>query len=585
MQSIILPKRLAFQHVGWARCSATLGVALLFVLVYIFSYPRNWDEKPVFTSPRENIGYLLVERAVEGNGFAIPLAHYDVLPPDVQLALTPRDAAAAGGNVLPKDFAGTMLLHALLFAVSPQLILLVSPLFGVASAWVASKIAANVLGRDLGPLSFAFLLTLPPLWINSAYVFMGDSAALFFLMVAVLFLVSYWQNRRWQDLVLVSVAGSISVLFRYPTILLLPVFMIALIVGRRLNLRHVGLAALAGIPAAATLLAFDWWTYGAPTTTGFSIGSRILAQTANISEESLVKVRPEIVWSYVQDYGIRIGGPGIVHVQIMFPAVLLGLASSAWWLLKGNSPQRLLAAISLGFFLILGFYYGNQDAWGLGETWVSASVLRYLLPALVLASVFFCHAILRACRFFEVPALAGVLAVVALMAGNAVYTYDSPGGIRSNYDVVERFEIVESELLAATEPDAIIATRQLDKILFPKRQTLTLTYALNNAEPVSKGDRQTWDLVPGPERFADVAAAITARGIPFYVVPDRFLAPITDYDEALNARGLHLVRISGVESQAVDEDEGLLDKGAPSVTFTQVAAVALFRIEALPEAH
>lgn len=581
MQTIAYPKTVSSDYSAVLRLSATAAIAVAFFLVYFLSYPRDRSARPVFTSPRENIGYLLSRRAAEGNGFSLSIAHYDELPPDVQLALTPRDAAARAGKVLPRDFAGTMLLHALLSAISPWSVLIVSPIFGVASAWVASRIGASVFGRDLSPLSFAFLLTLPPLWINSAYVFMGDSAALFFTLLAILFLVSYWETRRWQDLVLVSAATSLSVLFRYPNALFLPLFAGSLIVGGRFNPRHVALAALAGVPTVVTMLAFNWLVYGAPTTTGFAIGSQVLAETANIAGESFVKVRPEILWMYVQDYGIRFG-PGLVHVHVLLLPVLIGLVYSAWMVLTGSSIQRFLAGLSLGIFLVLGFYYGNQDAWGLGETWVNASVLRYLLPALILVAVFFYHGVLNVCRSFGLLVqCSGMLVVVALMVGNAQHTYEGAGGVRSNHETVDTFRTIRSEVLAETEPDAIIATRLLDKILFPDRPTLTLTYALNNAEPVSKGDHQTWELVPGPQRFAEVAAVIVERGIPFYLIPDRFVSPLEDYDEALKVRGLRLVRVSDVESQRASDSDSPAEKDTSPAGLTRVSSASLYKIEAL----
>src|SRR5438093_8689806 len=71
---------------------AVLGA--LFLLGYVFAFPRPLSGRPIFSSPRQNVGYVLDERFVGGGGLAYPERYYDRLPPDIGIALTPRDAAS-----------------------------------------------------------------------------------------------------------------------------------------------------------------------------------------------------------------------------------------------------------------------------------------------------------------------------------------------------------------------------------------------------------------------------------------------------------------------------------------------------------
>jgi hypothetical protein len=89
----------------------------------------------------------------------------------------------------------------------------------------------------------------------------------------------------------------------------------------------------------------------------------------------------------------------------------------------------------------------------------------------------------------------------------------------------------------------VIASRIMDKVIFPHRQTLTLTFAIHNEQPLDKGDLETWEHFAGPERFAEVAAEMEARRIPFYFLNDPRIGPLEPYQQALLARGLTFERV------------------------------------------
>ena len=86
----------------------------------------------------------------------------------------------------------------------------------------------------------------------------------------------------------------------------------------------------------------------------------------------------------------------------------------------------------------------------------------------------------------------------------------------------------------------------MDKVLFPERQTLTLTYSIHNETPFPKGDRETWDHVPSPDRLAEVLSTIYAAGIPVYILPDSMMGELAPYQDALTARGLYYRHVDGV---------------------------------------
>jgi hypothetical protein len=254
------------------------------------------------------------------------------------------------------------------------------------------------------------------------------------------------------------------------------------------------------------------------------------------SLESFFKQRPDVIVQYARTYSTQ---PAVAA-----PAAL-ALAATIYALMTRRDGVRVFAALTLATCAILIAYYGQQDAWGYKSPQVSASVLRYLLPGFALATVFAASACVSAARSWGWPAYA---VPVALIIAGGWYAKTAPGGIDQSHAVIERSTVLERQVVGATESDSVIAVRIMDKVLFPERQTLTLTYAIQNEQPFPKGDRETWDYVPSPARFAEVALTMNGAGIPVYLLPDERLGDLRPYQEALQERGYYLRRIWSVDS-------------------------------------
>lgn len=507
---------------------AMVGIGAVFFVLALLAYPRSLGGPQVFNSPRENVGYVLSQQLVQGDGFSYPLLHYGELPPDIGRALTPRDAAELDGYVVPKDFAGTMLFHAPLFAIWEPLVLLVTPLFALLSAFVLFKIGEELFDRRAGFVAFVAWLAYPPLFVNGSYIFTSDTISLTFLLGAALFFLRYWRERQTSDLALLALSLGAATLMRYPNAALILVFAAALWQGKRLSGSQVAMAAGLLAPFALTILVFNRLVYGDATVTGFHLGARLLADTVQFSDESFLKLRPEVVSGYLQTY--------VLEWPVMLAPQLLGLVFgcyAAWRRADLRVPIVTLLAVSL---LVTG-YYLPQDAWGWTEPEVNASLLRYLLPALALWTLFLAYGLLL------VPArwlpVAGVGAAV-LLAAYASTSWWGAGGVADAHHVVDEIGELRTQVVASTEPDAIIATRIMDKVLFPQRQTLTMTYLLDSEGPIEKGRRSTWQFLPEQERFADVAVRIYQSGVPLYLLADFDWRIAQQYDEELRLHGFRL---------------------------------------------
>jgi hypothetical protein len=520
----------------WLRVTALAIVAIIFFSLYWFSFPRQFAERPVFNSPRESIGFYLTQRALDGHGYNAPLHRFDDLPRDVAIALTPRDAALSDGHVVPKDFAGTMLLHTLAMALHPAFMLAIGPVFALLGAWALYRLGVETFGVATGIVAGLAWLTFPPLWINSSLVFTGDLPALAFYLLAALLFMRYWRAPSLGLAAATSVCFFASVLFRYPNLLLAIPFVLALLAGRRTTPDHALLAGAMSVPFVTTILVFNAAVYGAPFTTGFHLGASLLSETANFSSESFFKLRPDVLPQYMRNYG------AIPAISVPIAA---GLGSSVVAAVSGSREHRILALVSLSAFAILLIYYGQQDAWGFNAPHLAASFLRYMLPGFALMVLYAAWALASMASRWG----AHVYVVLAIfVAASAWLVYHGNGGVANTHATIHAWREAKVQVLAATGPDDIIATRIADKVLFPERQTLTLTYALQNDTPVSKGDAETWDHLPSPERLAEVAGATYAAGISLYIIHDGRLHPFSAYQAALHKRGLYFRRIVAVDA-------------------------------------
>lgn len=504
-----------------------LAIAAAFFTLYLFAYPRSLDE-PTFNSPRENVGYVLSEQFASNFRFEYPLQHYEELPTDIARALTPRDAAEIEGSVVPKDFAGTMLLHAPFFLVWKPLVLAITPLFAILGAFVLARISEELFDWRVGLLAFVAWLAYPPLFINASYIFTSDTVALYGSLLAMLCFLRYWREGGVASFVVMCAALGLSVLMRYPNLILAGLLALALFEGRRYRRPDTIYGVAAFLPFAVATLVFNKLVYGGFTVTGFHLGAELVQETANFSEESFLKIRPEVMVGYLRSYALE--------WPIMLVPQLAGIGVAAYVAWR-RAEIRVPIAVLVGSGAVLAIYYLPQDAWGWTNPQVNASVLRYLLPSLAIWTVFLSYGVLRLTAGREYIA---VIAVAALVGGYGWTAWSGPAGVQEAYQVTDQISELRDDIVATTESDAIIATRIMDKVLFPERQTVTMTYLLNGEEPLDKGRNHTWQFLPEEDRFAEVAVRVYEEDIPMYVLADYDWRIAKDYDEALRPLGYRL---------------------------------------------
>jgi hypothetical protein len=412
----------------------------------------------------------------------------------------------------------------------------ITPLFAVISAFVLAKIADDLFGWRIALVTFVVWLAYPPLFINASYIFTSDTVALTFALLALRFFLQYWRHGRRDDLLWMCAAFGASAIMRYPNLLMLIFLGAALLIARRITWRDAMLGALVVSPFILTVLIFNRIVYGWYTVTGFHLGAELIAETANFREESFsfFKFRPEVIEGYIRAY--------VIDWPIMLVPQIVGLGYGVWTAWRRPALRAPLFVLFIGTAALIA-YYLPQDAWGWNTPQVNASILRYLLPALALWTVFLVAMVLG---WSQLPVIVRGFALAGLVGMYGWTSWSGPAGVQQVYGVVDRIQEMEERIVPATEPDALIAVRIMDKVIFPDRQTLTMTYLLDNEEPIDKGRKQTYQFIPDAQRFADVAVRVFERGIPLYLLADFDWRVAKRYDAVLRTRGFRLRHLKEV---------------------------------------
>jgi len=521
-----------------ARTRAMLAIGAIAFVAYLFALPHPWGGRPITDNPHENVGYVLTERVLDGGGIGIPLRYYGDLPEDVAIALTPRDSSLVDGQAVPQDFAGNLGFHLLIMWIWEPLVRVVSPLLGVVGAFLLVQLFAELRARGddaakpswrrprdrteaaVGMALFVLWLAHPAAFTNALWTLDSAMPSLVAVLGSTIFFFRYWKAGRWGDFAGLCLTLAAALTIRYPNAIWALTLGVALLVGKKLTLPRLAVGAGAAVLALGGIMAFNAATYGDPFTTGYHLTNDLVTRTVNFENTSLFRPKPIVFLGHLFWYAIA------MPVILLLP--LIGLGAALRKLGARPLPGATVALVA-GSALYLAYHAGTPT-WGWAGPAMTASFIRYTLPAMAIGLA------LLAGRLGSVPRKfkATVAAICAVSVGLAVL---GPSGLWSRARIINDQAAALELALDETEPEALILARIEDRFLWPDRQTLTLTLTTNNAEPIRRLGRNAnvWRILPEAQRFAEVVAAIRQQDIPLYLMARMRLEQFDAYVDALDA--------------------------------------------------
>ena len=518
------------------RVAIVLALAAVFAGLYA-SYPRPWRKEPVFTSPRQSVGYELARQWAKTGKPVEALPLYDKVPADIAPAFTPRDAASRNGKVVPKDFPLVVAMFAVAHKINSNIVPFVVPFMAVLTLIVFALLAWELTRSRIAVWMAGILfVSTTSFWSSSAWIYAPDTAAVCVVLLAVYAFVRASRSPRLIWDVLGGLACAAAFGFRYDNAVIVSVLWFAFLVADwRSWKRHLIVPAVA---AAGSLpfLAFNGWLYGSPHTTGYGLAYKLIDQTANIKGRGLLGVSTSIFTRQFEIYLLR---PEIL-------ALIVGGGVGIFVILR-RQRERAISALGWGTIaitLMLIGYAGTRNLTGANTFTVSSSFLRYLLPSFALLAIFAGAAIANRAKVIKVVAFA----LACVVASVAMFTnIFATNGVKQTRHDVGLGRLVASAVFNNTPDDAIVITELASKVLWPKRQVLSTAFLVKNSEPVDvKDETSIWSLRPSVPRLADVITRLVRQKQHVYLLDDQAWLQPLDFADLIAKLGTSRILVTTI---------------------------------------
>jgi Dolichyl-phosphate-mannose-protein mannosyltransferase len=523
------------QH--WRHAGRLERVAVVIALVAVFaglyaSYPRPWRKEPIFTSPRQSVGYELARQWANTGKPVETLPLFDKVPADIAPAFTPRDAASRNGKVVPKDFPLVVAMFAVAHKVNSNLVPFVEPLAGVLALIVLALLAWELTRSRTAVWLAAILFASTTSFSNSsAWIYAPDTPAVCVVLLAVYAFVRAHRSRGWGWDVVGGLACAGAFGFRYDNAVIVGVMWFAFLLADRAAWRRRLIVPVVAALASIPFLAFNTWLYGSPHTTGYGLAYRLIRQTANIKGRGLLGVSTSIFERQIHIYLLRPEILALIVVGVLGIFVVLrrereAVVTAAGW-----------GTIAITILIVA--YAGTRNLTGANAFTVSSSFLRYLLPSFALLAIFAGAAVANRPRVIQM----GAFAVAFVIAAGAIFTTAySTNGIKQTSHDVGLGRLTATAVFNHTPKDAIIITELASKVLWPNRQTLSTAFLVKNKRPVTVTDEtKVWSVRPSLDRLTDVVTRLVNQHHHVYLLNDqRWLSLPRLVDLQLRLRGANI---------------------------------------------
>jgi hypothetical protein len=517
---------------------ATVALVLVFVGLYR-SYPHEWNGKPSFVSPRQQVTYELSKRWADTGRPALVEPLLTELPPDIAAAVTPRDAASVDDEIVPKDFPLTVALFAVTHAVASRLVPFVNPALACFSLLLFALIVDRVTGsRRAAWIAAVLLATTTSFWMSSSAIVSGDALGMIGMFVGVFALLRLAEGARSAWALAAGAGFATLIASRYtlagPAVVLLAVF-----AWQHRDVRtRLWLALGSMVIGLLPIVAYHDWLYGGPTETGYGIADEVFKERVRFEGRGLTTVNFGRLGDHLRYYLAR---PEIAALWLAAAIALIVVLTA-----RPRGALRTLAIATPLVSVPIVVYHGGQGLWGSVGFTTNSSFLRYLLPVFALWCLLAAWLVEQIARRPSPVWRDRALALVALVAAAGAWTtYDAAGGVRSLRAGVPLQDFLTQVVLDRTPPDALIISRTGSKVLWPERTVLSATL-LYDGPTITDDKVLIWDVVPSAERVADVSASLVEAGHDVYVYDDGTApgwlteADIAEIRDSLRARGMRL---------------------------------------------
>ena len=465
-------------------------VAFAAIFFVVYSYP-SLVSAPKFVSPDETANYFFTDLYSETG----ELAYSDELNEIAHGIIRPRGTVYSDGRIVPQKFLGFPVVNGTVAVLIPEFVRFLTPLLAVVGVLFVFLLLRDLFNERVAVTSSLLLFISSPYWYWSSMGMFENVAGCVMLIISLRYFFKLLTTNDLKDYLLAGLFLGLALFIRPEYVLLaIPLFIILLLNRRRIRKPYACLSLLAFIVAITPFFIFNDSLYGSFLSTGHHLHYGV-AEPISIGSFSMVNI-------------LENSANLIVLTPTLFLFSLLGLLSCRK---KGINLHYMfffiVASLTLCFYFLSGRVLSID---------IHSSYVRYLLPLYLLSLPFVSQFILS---FKWKTAILLACSIVAVSTPWVLLKTDA------NLNSSARYDRLNSEIVEATEPDAVIFLDYWDKAVFPERR-------VGLVRELHEENRSAM--------LAEISIDLTERNIPVYLFVEEHLLAFIDYDTFvgyLSARG------------------------------------------------
>ncbi len=456
-----------------ARLLFVLGLSLAFFGIY---NQINYRVPTMVNSPDENAHRVFIKLFAEKNtiGYLHPVDY----GAEAEF-IHPRSTFADFGNfILPVGFWGMIVLYGFIGKlIGAGATVYVTSLLTIASAFAWYGIWKKIFGERIAWYSMLLYLVHPVVWYYTARSLFPNVPFWALLSIGAYFvLVRPFKTYPLVNDVLGGLIGMISLLIRPNEIVWVGFLVLLIAVSYYRDIRWSKL----GVYTAIGLLGL--WAYTATNTTWYSsaAGGYIVSRSLPVTQW----------YTFVLPFGFNLHtiiASGYHYFIKLMPWLTvpagLGLGLFIWQKVQGKRDMSKEARVyTIGFIgvaIVLFIYYGSLHDTLFSLKTIGVAYSRYWLPIHCVSLPFLVYGL---CQWSDNlfsrrgATLTMYTVLVLFTILNYRVVYGGIDGLRAMEQHLQATNDLRTQVLALTEPSAILITEREDKFVWPDRQVMVRLY-------------------------------------------------------------------------------------------------------------
>jgi len=513
-----------FKHEGSRRADLWI-IAVIAVFFFLTATILAFGMPRIFISPDETANFFFASEFVENTKLSV----FEPLNQTLADAVHPRSVFSIDGRLLPVSFVGLPVLYGLIGkAFGVNLMVFLTPMIAALVLFAWRGTVERIFNRKIAFVSTVLLAFHPAWWYYSARGMMHNVLFVSLLMFTVWLLVarpfrrvgpsflrrgsrggsvrtkppvaplgkgdtSIWSN---LDIVLAGFMFGFGLFVRSAELFwLVPVLVLVLVMmWKQLKWRNMVLFAASVLIALLPMFILNQTLYGGPLEFGYTAQNTAGATNVSLStDDRLTSVTPieatsvlpfsfnlRSILKHTFHYGLEIFWWFSILVLIGIPLAIRGLKSRRK---PSEESKKYLQWTFHAVFLVSGaLLAGLYGSWSFTDNpdpntiTIANSYVRYWLPVFLLTTVYAATVLvwLKDRMRTKLSGALMVIAVLVLFMGLGIRgTFFAPeDGLIQVRETLIRSQEIKTDVLALTEPEAVIVVDRADKLFFPERKVI-----------------------------------------------------------------------------------------------------------------